>query len=59
MNPLHPSHMTAAERLTEVAKILATGLMRLRARKSSPLRFGVQVRKRCAGTTSMYIEGET
>ena len=37
MNPLHPGHMTAAERLDEVAEILAAGLMRLRARKSSPL----------------------
>jgi hypothetical protein len=37
MNPLHPGHMTAAERLDEVAEILAAGLMRLRSRKSSPL----------------------
>ena len=37
MNPLHPSHMSAAERLAEIAEILAAGLMRLRARKSSPL----------------------
>jgi hypothetical protein len=29
--------MTAAERLDEIAEILAAGLMRLRARKSSPL----------------------
>jgi hypothetical protein len=29
--------MTAAERLDEIAEILATGLIRLRARKSSPL----------------------
>jgi len=29
--------MTAAERLDEVAEILAAGLMRLRARKSSTL----------------------
>jgi hypothetical protein len=36
-NPLHPSHMTAAERLAEVAEILAAGLMRLKARKSSHL----------------------
>ena len=37
MNPLDPCHMTAAERLDEIADILAAGLMRLRARKSSPL----------------------
>jgi hypothetical protein len=37
MNPLHPGHMTAAERLDEVADILAAGLIRLRARQSSPL----------------------
>jgi hypothetical protein len=37
MNPLDPCHMTVAERLDEVADILAAGLRRLRARKSSPL----------------------
>jgi hypothetical protein len=37
MNPLHPRHMTAAERLDEIADILAAGLIRLRARKSTPL----------------------
>ena len=36
-NPLHPSHMTAAERLAELAEILAAGLMRLRARQSTAL----------------------
>jgi hypothetical protein len=36
-NPLHPGYMSAAERLAEIAEILAGGLMRLRARKSSPL----------------------
>jgi len=29
--------MSAAERLTEIAEILAAGLMRLKARKSTPL----------------------
>jgi hypothetical protein len=29
MNSLHPGHMTAAERLAEIAGILADGLMRL------------------------------
>ena len=37
MNPLHPRHMTAAERLDEIADILAAGLIRLSARKSSAL----------------------
>lgn len=36
-NALNPSHMTADERLAEVADILAAGLMRLHARQSSPL----------------------
>ena len=31
-NPLSPDRMTAAERLAEIAEILAAGLMRLRAR---------------------------
>ncbi len=34
---LHPDRMTAAERLDEIAEILATGAMRLMARKSSRL----------------------
>jgi hypothetical protein len=34
MNPLHPSHLSAAERRAEVCTILATGLLRLRARQS-------------------------
>jgi len=37
MNPLHPDHMTAAERIAELGEILARGLIRLRSRKSSPL----------------------
>jgi hypothetical protein len=36
-NALHPNRMTAAERLDEIADILAVGLIRLRARKSSRL----------------------
>jgi hypothetical protein len=36
-NALDPRHLSAAERLDEIADILAVGLMRLRARKSSPL----------------------
>jgi hypothetical protein len=36
-NPLHPSYLSAAERLAEIADILAAGLMRLRARQSTHL----------------------
>jgi len=36
-NALDPRHMTTAERLDEIAEILADALMRLRARKSSSL----------------------
>ncbi|TAN56805.1 MAG: hypothetical protein EPN20_18170 [Magnetospirillum sp.] len=36
-NALSPDRMTAAERLDEVAEILAAGLIRLKARKSSRL----------------------
>ena len=37
MNPLHPNLMEPAERLHEIAKILALGHMRLKLRKSSNL----------------------
>jgi hypothetical protein len=36
-NPLSPDRMTLAERLDEIAEVLAAGLMRLNARKSSDL----------------------
>lgn len=36
-NALHPDRMSAAERLDEVADILAAGLIRLKARKSRAL----------------------
>lgn len=36
-NPLDPGKLTAKERLSELAEILAAGLMRLQARKSTPL----------------------
>ena len=35
MNALDPNHMTAAEQLAEFGDLLAAGLMRLRARKST------------------------
>jgi hypothetical protein len=37
MNPLNPNRMTPAERLDEIAEILAAGLIRLQARQSTPL----------------------
>lgn len=37
MPPLHPNHMTPDERLAELGQILARGLIRLHARKASPL----------------------
>jgi hypothetical protein len=37
MNALAPDKMSSAERLDEIAEILAAGLMRLIARKSSGL----------------------
>ncbi len=37
MNPLKPELMTPEDRLAEIAEILALGLIRLHARKSSAL----------------------
>jgi hypothetical protein len=37
MNAVKPDTLTASERLDDIAEILATGLMRLRARQSSSL----------------------
>jgi hypothetical protein len=37
MNALNPNQLTAAERLDEIADLLAAGLMRLRVRQSSTL----------------------
>ena len=36
-NALHPNRMSTAERLSELASILAAGLIRLQARKSRQL----------------------
>jgi hypothetical protein len=36
-NGIDPARLSPAERLAELAEILATGLMRLRARQSTPL----------------------
>ncbi len=37
MSPLHSNHLRPDERLAELGQILAASLMRLHARKSSPL----------------------
>ncbi len=36
-NPISPERMTPGARLTEVGRILATSLIRMKANKSSPL----------------------
>jgi hypothetical protein len=36
-NSLDPNRMTPAERLAELGRILAAGLIRMKARQSSPL----------------------
>lgn len=36
MNPPYPDLMTCAERLDEVARILALGILRLRGRRGKP-----------------------
>lgn len=36
-NPLDPNRMSPAERLAELGRILAAGLIRMKARQSSPL----------------------
>jgi hypothetical protein len=36
-NALHPNRMTPAERLAELGRIIAAGLIRMKARQSSPL----------------------
>jgi hypothetical protein len=37
MNAIRPDQLSADERITEIAEILALGLMRVRARQSSQL----------------------
>ena len=36
-NPLHPNRMSPAERVAEIGRILAAGLIRMKASKSSAL----------------------
>jgi hypothetical protein len=37
MNPLHPRHMSSRERLDEVCRLLALGMVRLRVRDAAQL----------------------
>lgn len=37
MNPLHPHRMTSTERISEVAEILSSGVIRLRSTQSTQL----------------------
>ncbi len=39
-NPIHPDRMTPKERLAEICALLATGLVRLRARQSTEVSAG-------------------
>ena len=56
-NALHPGHMTADERLAEVADILAAGLMRLKSRQSTPLSpHGGESSLDCAGHQSGHAD---
>jgi hypothetical protein len=57
-NPLHPDLMEPAERLVEIAEILAMGLMRLNARKSSNLSpAGGESLLDCPGHQSSHADG--
>ncbi len=52
-NPIPARSLSAAQRLSEIAEILAAGLMRLRARKSSQISpDGGESSLDCAGTQS-------
>jgi hypothetical protein len=56
-NPLHPEEMTPADRLAEIAEILAAGLVRLRAGQSTPLsRDGGESSLDCPGHQSMHAD---
>jgi hypothetical protein len=60
MNPLNPNRMTPAERLDEIAEILAAGLIRIRARQSTPL--SAERRESsldCAAHRSSHADGLT
>jgi hypothetical protein len=59
MNPLHPGHMTASERLDEVADILAAGLIRLRAHQLRALLRAPEIIVQTWRTTRRTIDGLT
>jgi len=60
MNLLHPDLMSPAERLAEIAEILAAGVLRLRARQSSPLLPPTgESSLDCAGDQSGHANSET
>ena len=57
MNALNPDQMTAAERLDEIAEILAAGLMRLKSRQSTRLSpDGRESSLDCAGHQSGHAD---
>jgi hypothetical protein len=57
-NALHPDRMEPAERLDEVADILAAGLVRLNSRKSSHLSaLGGESLLDCAAHQSSHADG--
>ena len=63
LNPIVENRMSVAERLDEIAEMLAAGLMRLRARKSSGLLpgeqdFSLETLARQSGPVA-EIEGDT
>ncbi len=50
MNPLHPRHLTPKERCAETCRLLALGLIRLRARQSSD-------QSAASGESSLHFSG--
>jgi len=60
MNALRPDLMSPFERLAEIAEILAAGVVRLRARQSSPLLLSPgESSLDCAGDQSGHANSET
>lgn len=57
-NQLNPAQLSAHERLAELADILAAGLIRLRARQSTPLSADCgESSLDCAGHQSSHADG--
>ena len=60
INGLRPALMSPAERLAEIAEILAAGVVRLRARQSTPLLPPAgESSLDCAGEQSGHANSET